>query len=371
MKIPQVTIPSENVLLFSDIHWGKSRDLDSKLKITEDFIENFLCKQIVEHDAKDVIFLGDWFDNRNLVSVKTSNCSYNALKKITSLGARVYLIVGNHDSYFKDNIETNSIKQYVEMKNVFPIETLTEVHFTKSDTYALLCPWDSLEPTEVEQGRYDSMFGHFEFQEAQFNGAVSRAGHKPSTLLSIAPKVYSGHYHLRKTYEHKGGTIEAICSPLELDWGDLDNQKGIYIYNVKSNDTSFHENDISPKHYKIFWSKIKNKTEKLKSVSGNYVKLIVDTKYKFDHIIKIINKINSLGPINQCNADFVYNETYNMLQDINVGDNEEIISISKLDYMKRFIDEYFDNKENDTSGLDKAKLITLTENLYNKTEISE
>lgn len=359
-----IKLKSDKIVLFSDIHWGKSRDSDIKLQIACEFIDNF-CNLIKKHKIKNVIFLGDWFDNRSFVSVKTQNIAFDALMKISKIVDGIYMIVGNHDSYFKNTIAVNSVKTYSVIDNVYPIEELTEIKF-KSGKKGLLCPWDSLDASAFKS-KYDILFGHFELQDALLTGTVSKIGTKPSTLLSISPLVFSGHYHLRKKYSHKNGKIITIGSPTELDWGDADNEKGIYILDTKDLSYTFHKNTFSSKHIRIFWSKIKSKTSKFNQIKGNYVRLVIDTKYKFEHIMKVVNLINSNSPIKPAETDFIYNDNINMLSNFNIKDSEDTNIKTKLDYMKLFIDDLFDNVPDEVKDIDKDTLLKMTMNIYDET----
>ena len=79
----EITISSDKIALLSDVHWGKSRDSDVKLKVLNDYFDWYI--QLLRNKGIDtVIFLGDWFDNRNLISVKTTNQAYEILKKFSA-----------------------------------------------------------------------------------------------------------------------------------------------------------------------------------------------------------------------------------------------------------------------------------------------
>jgi len=357
-----ITIGSRKVALFSDLHWGKSRDSDVKLQSANDFIDWFIVT-IKKLDIKDVIFLGDWFDNRNHISVKTQNHSYNALRKFSDNDINLYMIVGNHDAYFKDTIVVNSITHYNDVPNVYPIEKMTEVHFASTDKYGLLCPWETYEDTP---NNYDVMFGHYEFQGAYLVGTVSKSGMNVEDLLKKAPTIFGGHYHIRAEYEHKEGKVVTIGCPLELDWGDYENPKGIYILDTSDMSYEFVENTTSPKHVRMYWSHIKEKTEKFDKIDGNYVKFVIDTKYKFEHIMKILNLINTKNPLT-AEPEFVYNKNMNILSTVDItSDSDGILSMSKLEYMENYIDEYFKTSD-DMGGLKVSTMINMMKELYKET----
>ncbi len=357
----QITINADKVALVSDVHWGKSRDSDIKLKVINDYFDWYL-DLLKEKNIDTIIFLGDWFDNRNLISVKTQNRAYDMVRKISEMGITLYMIVGNHDAYFKNTIEVNSIRPYTEIPNVYPIEDLTEIKF-KSGKTGLMCPWETF--NKNMKSKYDVMFGHFEFQGAYQGGSVSMGAFNIGDILNNAPLAFSGHYHLKNVYKQKTGKLITVGSPAELDWGDAGNEKGVYILDTKTMEYEYVKNELSPNHVKLYWSKIKNKVEDFTKVEGNYVKFVVDTTYEYEHVMKIINIINALNPLRPCETDLVYNNNMNALQSLNFDADDNILSMSKIEYMIKYIEEYFKNTEEEELDLDR--MIRITEKFYKDT----
>ncbi len=110
---------------------------------------------------------------------------------------------------------------------------------------------------------------------AQLAGSLSHSGMSMQNLTKFSENVYSGHYHLRKDYEFKDGTVSVVGNPFQMDFGDYGNDKGVYILNVDSGKRKFIPNNISPIFMKLHWS---NMPADLSSVKGNYTKLIVDAE---------------------------------------------------------------------------------------------
>jgi DNA repair exonuclease SbcCD nuclease subunit len=360
-KDSEIVISDEEVAIFTDIHWGKSRDADIKLDIADKFVENLITK-CNERKIKTVIFLGDWFDNRNSISVKTLNRAYAALKRITNSGLKIYKIIGNHDCYFKDTGEVNSIEPFSDIEGVTTIKDITKVHFTKGDKYGLFIPWGKMHTTAQDE-KYDILFCHFSFMGAQLNNmSIDNESIKSEQLHLIAPKVFTGHLHCQKKYVLKEGEIIAVGSPFELDWGDYENPKGMYILNTKTLQEEFIVNNTGIKHTKIYWSKIKSRVEDFSKVKGNFVKLIIDEEYKFEHIMKILNFINGKQPAKPCETEFVYNTKFcNNL----IDEEEESLDnmhLTKKEYMEKFI---LKSKEK-LEGMDIQKLIRIANNYYNE-----
>ena len=114
-----ISCPHNNFAIFSDIHFGKSKDDSVKNETAVKYIKWFVDHCQSETDA--VIFCGDWFDNRNSLSIETINIAYDCLKKIAS-EFPIYMILGNHDTNLKSTNEVNSIRPFSDIKNITLID---------------------------------------------------------------------------------------------------------------------------------------------------------------------------------------------------------------------------------------------------------
>ena len=330
--------------LFSDIHFGKTKDSIIKLRTSVDFIKWFL-ERCEENKVDAVIFGGDWFDNRSNISVATLNIAYDYLKKI-AIKYPVFMIVGNHDSTLKNTIKVNSLNQFNEIPNVTIIDEPTIVQ-SSAGREILLCPWDT--NISVIDKMYDCVIGHFEFAGAETAGLNIQESSNVTIndLTKNVPLVFSGHFHIRKEYAYGDRKLITIGSPFELDWGDYGNKKGIYFYDSPTRTYTFIENIISPCHVKIHWSLIQKDPNIICEgiVKNNYVRLIVDEKFKYSDLLKTQDKINQLNPIRCCDTEFMFSGSNEDLDSIDINSDIEI-KMTNLDYIKKFIskmeDRYFD-----------------------------
>ena len=349
-----IKINDNNIAIFTDIHWGKGRDNVKKLQISEQFTESFI-KQLKSKKINIVFFLGDFFDNRNSINVHTGNTAYKSLKKLCD-NFTVYMLVGNHDLYFKNSIEINSLNQFKDIDNLFIIDQTTEVDFNGKS--GLLCPWH-FNINQYKDKHYDYLFGHFEMNGAALCGSTFEGGeYNMSTLTKISPLVFSGHFHIRKHYNFKNGKVITVGSPFQLDWGDVDNERGYYTLDTQSGDYQFIKNTKSPIHQKIHWSLLKNKSQKIlkKDIDGNYIKLVVDAEYQYQDVMKMVEKINSFNPLS-CVVDYVFSINRGLLGELKLSKTE--FKLTKLQYIVKYI-EKMDIQKN----LDKNKLIKKARHYY-------
>jgi len=357
-----VKIKNCKIGIFSDIHWGKSRDNVKKIENNMIFIDWFIT-EMKSHKIKEIFFLGDWFDHRNSVNVNTGFKAYEAVKKLCK-NFKVFMILGNHDTYYKNSIEVNSIKQYESLNNLYIIDKDTVIDICGKQ---LLCtPW-GFNLHSYKNQEYDIMFGHFEPGGAILNqsGIFSRTEqYTMDDLNKIAPLVISGHYHTRKEYETRNGTFVSVGCPLELSWNDYQNTKGYYILDV-NNGFEFIENKLSPKHIKFFWSKLKRKQEKLlpELIKNNYIKLIVDDKYRYEDIMRIMEAIQRHNPLS-AEPDFIFSINKDLLEDVDLESNTKL-KYTKLEYIIKYISKIKPDEIN-IEGINKDNLTEKAIGYYNK-----
>lgn len=352
---------SDKIAIFSDIHFGISKDSEIKLKISVKYID-WLINYCKTNKINTLLFLGDWFNNRNSISVLTSNIAYKCVKKISKAGLKLYFVIGNHDLYYKeteDNI--NSLEQYTEISNIHIINDITELNFINQDKNALFISWDQI--NKKPNKKFDYCFGHFDFDGAYMTGNyVCKNSVDPSSYLSLSNIVFVGHFHINGTYKYQNGNIHCVGSPFELDWGDYGNQKYLTVLDLKTNEIEHINNDFSPIHVKVYWSKFKEKLEKLDNIKNNYVKFIIDAEYDFKKITKILAAINSLKPLKPCECEFIYNTKFeNPLKELpKVETQIENKHLSILDYFESF----FILQKDKISNLDSNKLKVLVEQYF-------
>ncbi len=318
-----IKINDDKILIFSDLHIGRRQNNVELLTQDQEYID-WLIKQGLKNNIKSILFLGDFFHSRTSLNVNTMNESYAILKKLTK-HFTVYLIIGNHDIFYKTKTDVHSLKGFSDMENLELIDRTEEMSVNGKNF--LLCPFHWEVPTK----KYDAMFGHFEMAGAQMAGGLSEDKMHMRDLVKHAPIVFSGHYHIRKEYNFKNGRVLTVGNPFQQDWGDYKNEKGLYIVDTKTLEYDFIKNDISPEHIKVYWS---NLPEDLAFVNGHYIKLVIDKKFKFDEVNAFIIKLRTSGAKN-VNPEFLYS----FKDTLNEGNKSLKKAYTKSEYIKNYIDD--------------------------------
>jgi DNA repair exonuclease SbcCD nuclease subunit len=180
---------------FTDIHFGMKSGSRIHNQDCEDFVKWF-CEEAKAAGAETCIFLGDWHHNRATTDVSTMNYTVSNLERLNDTFEKTYFMVGNHDLFYKDKREINSIEFMRLFPNIVPItEQLTEGDVT-------LLPWlvgEEWKAVKNIKSRY--VFGHFELPYFKMNAMVEMPDHgelQPSHFTN-QEYVFSGHFHKRQT----------------------------------------------------------------------------------------------------------------------------------------------------------------------------
>jgi len=188
------------VCCVSDIHVGVHQNTTLWHDIMIDWAV-WLKKELTAKNITDIVISGDLFHYRDEIAVNT----IHVVTKIMTIWKQfnIVILVGNHDSYYKDRVDVNSLSILSGWNNITIFETPEVVNCY--DKKIMFCPWG----TRVEElEKCDIMFGHFEVQSFKMNQyKVCTDGIKSGELLKHSPLVITGHFHLRDERQYKKGTV--------------------------------------------------------------------------------------------------------------------------------------------------------------------
>lgn len=212
----------KKVACFTDIHFGLKSGSRTHNQDCEDFVEWF-CQTAKDEGCETAIFLGDWHHNRSTTDVSTMNYTVSNLEKLNQSFSKVYLIMGNHDEYYKDKREIHSL----EFARLFPNIQVVNQTITEGDV--TIMPWligDEWQQIPKIKSRY--MFGHLELPHFYMNAMVQMPDHGQlqSTHFTNQEYVFTGHFHKRQTK----GNIVYIGNAFPHNYADAgDDDRGMMI----------------------------------------------------------------------------------------------------------------------------------------------
>jgi len=205
---------------FTDIHFGNKNNNRMFNDDCEAFVKWF-CAEAKERGAETCIFLGDWHHHRATVNTSTLNYSVSNVGFLAETFENVYMIMGNHDLYYREKREIHSMPYAGLHHNVHLIND----GVFEQDGVALV-PWligDEWRAMKKLKSKY--VFGHFELPYFKMNAMVEMPDHGGLKTEDFAnPEyVFSGHFHKRQNQ----GNIHYLGSPFGHNYADAwDHERG-------------------------------------------------------------------------------------------------------------------------------------------------
>lgn len=208
----------------TDVHLGKSNNSTVHNEDCLNFIKWFIEQAELE-DCDTAIICGDWHHNRSSLNVSTLTYSMQCLELLNMAFPNIYFIVGNHDAYYRNRRDVNSVAWGKYLPNIHLIDniiTLDDVTF---------CSWlVENEHIGLRQIRSKYCFGHFELGGFKLNNSLimpQHDGHIALDDLGGFEHVFSGHYHKRQSKIASSGThITYFGNCFPHDYGDVDEESG-------------------------------------------------------------------------------------------------------------------------------------------------
>ncbi len=343
------------IALITDQHFGARNDSIHFLDFYEKFYSGTFFPTLDGHNINTVIILGDTFDRRKYVNFYSLNRAKRMFfDELAKRNITVYMLVGNHDTYYKNTNEVNSPELLLEDYTNLNIITSPKV-ITVDKTEILMMPWicaeNQVESLELlKTAKADICMGHFEIEGfAMYRGMKSEEGlHRD--IFKRFDFTFSGHYH----HKSNSGGIHYLGNPYELTWQDYGDSRGFHLFDLDSRILEFVNNPN-----KIFHRiQYDDKTTDIKTISSmdltpyknSYVKVVVVNKtnpYVFD---MFMNKLFEIGTI-----DISVAEDFTELEDISDDD------VDQAEDTVTILNKYVDNL---TTDLDKDKLKVLLKDIY-------
>ena len=289
------------ICLLGDTHIGARNDNLHFHSFFQKFYDNVFFPYLEEHNILDVIQLGDMFDRRKYINFQSLKHGKEYLLDKLNAKYNTWVLVGNHDTYYKNTNEVNSLDLLLkEYHNINIVNEPTEVDF--EDKKFLIVPWICQENEKrcmdaMINTKADVTVGHFEINGFEmYRGAVCDEGLDISVFRSL-PMVLSGHFHHKSTNKN----VHYLGTPYEITWSDYGDLKGFHIYDTDTGELEFIRNPYTMFH-KILYDDNDKTLEQVTDINyeqykGCIVKVIVRTKNNTGWFDLFIDKLDKIGVI--------------------------------------------------------------------------
>ncbi len=265
--------------IFTDIHFGLKSNSTLHNEDCLAFVKWATIKA-KEEGCETCLFLGDWHNNRASINILTLGYSLQALEHLNANFERVYFIPGNHDLYYRDKRDVQSVEWAKHLPNI----QICNDWF--SDGNVTIAPWlvgDDHKRITKLKGKY--MFGHFELPGYLMNAMVAMPEHGElrGDHFQGFEHVFSGHFHKRQTQRN----ITYIGNAFPHNYADAgDDDRGLTILEWDK-PAEFHAWPDQPKYRVFQLSDVINHTESmLKPGMHVRVNLDIDISYEEATFIK-------------------------------------------------------------------------------------
>jgi DNA repair exonuclease SbcCD nuclease subunit len=317
------------VAIITDTHYGARKGSRYLHDYFELFYENVFFPALEEHGVEAVIHMGDAFDSRKSIDYQSLEWAkrvvFNPLKKYD-----VHMIIGNHDTYYKNTNEVNSPELLLQTyPNIKTYSKPTEVNVGGLDI--LFLPWinqgnEELSFNTIKTTSCRCAMGHLELQGFRVNRQIIMEHGLESKLFEKFERVFSGHYHTRST----DGRISYLGNPYEMYWTDVNDTRGFHIFDTETL-TLTPINNPYKLFYNIYYEDTNYKLFNATEYENKIVKVVVRKKSNPKDFEKFIDKLYTVGVQE---LKIVENFDIHESEEFEVDDDENTISI-----LNRYIDE--------------------------------
>jgi DNA repair exonuclease SbcCD nuclease subunit len=349
------------IALISDIHFGCRNNSETYLEIIKKLLTETFLDVLDNQKITDVRILGDLFDCRNNINVRTLSVAMDAFRwyKTNRPNVKFKILLGNHDIYYKNRIDVNSIDCLRHIGNIEIIDKVTTetINGKKIITYPWLVPGGNEHThflsTSSNDVFYDLCLGHFEVRGFEISRGTYDTENLPISAFKNFKKVFTGHYHIRNTIDN----VTYLGCPFQQNWGDYGDDKGINIWDIDEEKHTFIKNDKSPEFVKVFINDVETKNMTiLKKIKGNHIKFMIDKKVDESWLIKARAKLESMESLTF--------EVENTIIDSIVEDSD--IDITKISDPFSLLMECVENLDIDEDGIDKTELKSYLMEIYSE-----
>jgi DNA repair exonuclease SbcCD nuclease subunit len=271
------------IAIVTDTHFGARNDSQLFMNHFASFFEETFFPTIKERNINTVIHAGDLLDRRKFINFNTlSQVREKFIKPLKDMDITVHCILGNHDTYYKNTNELNSLNElFNNDKNFILHQNPTDVNF--GGMQIALLPWINRENKDefhdfVKNTKSEWLIGHLELNGYEVLRGIKYDGGTDPEIFKRFEQVLSGHFHCQQ----ERGNIKYLGTPYQITFSDLGEKKGFYILDTDTRELEFIENKKE-----MFYS------IKYDDVASNYDKFIQKThsKYKDAYVkIFVLNK---------------------------------------------------------------------------------
>ena len=348
------------IAIITDTHFGARNDNVNFNDYFYNFYEGQFFPYLQQNNIKNVIHLGDVMDRRKFISYRIAkDFRERFILPFQVLDINLHMLVGNHDIFFKNTNDVNSLQELVDgrFKKIHLYAEAQEVDF--DGLPILFMPWINSQNYiyamgMIDETKADICMGHLDINGFAMNkGQIVAENGMDKSEFKKFDTVMSGHFH----HKNDDGQIYYLGTPYEIYWNDYDDPKGFHIFDTETRELERIVNPLTI-FEKIYYddSKTDYSTIDVEKYKNKYIKLIVVNKkdlYGFDAFVDKLLKIDTYEV--KIIEDFSDLDASTVSDDI-VNNSEDTLTI-----LNKYVDEL-------DVTLDKNRLKNTMKSLYTEAQ---
>lgn len=256
-----------------------------------------------------VISLGDLFHDREKINTFAYHRAYDILAKARERGIITYLLLGNHDMYFRESFDVNSLRPLEKVAEIVAAPKSLEVEGLQIDFLPFVSrPAAAIRESFPREQHSPILCGHIPVAGGVMNRLwgtryrniispeLSELGVVEGEEVEVGvfakyKRIFLGHFHSRQILDE--GRIQYVGSPLQINYSDAMDPRGVEILDTKTLKTEFVENDFSPRYFILPYDEDFTKY----NLKGSHLRLVAPSDFGNADLLDMKQKIlEEFGP---------------------------------------------------------------------------
>ena len=287
------------IAILNDTHCGVRNSSDIFLNYQKLFYSKVFFPYLKEHNIKNILHLGDYYEHRKFVNFKALNQNRkDFLEPMRDNGITMDIIPGNHDVYFKNTNELCSLKEllgyFTSNVNIIMKPSVLDYDGCKVGVLPWINNANYEEYTKWIKTCEASIIGaHLELKGFEMMAGVTNPHGMNADIFSRFEMVLSGHFHTKSTQ----GNVTYLGSQMEFTWSDVDDPKYFHVLDTETREITPVRNPVT-----MFKKVIYDDTNTdynnidISQFEHKFIKIIVVSKndlYMFDRFIDRLQGIET------------------------------------------------------------------------------
>ncbi len=346
------------IALLNDTHFGVRNDNPQFIEYQKRFYKDVFFPYLEKNNITTLIHLGDVVDRRKYINFNTAyEFQQNFWKELYKRGIDTHIILGNHDTYYKNTNRVNAIETMITsfdgVNEPYIYSDATDVNIGGLDICFI--PWICDENQErsletIQNSKAQIAMGHLEIIGFEMHGGhVNKVGLEKETFKRF-DMVMSGHFHKKSD----DSQIHYLGTQYEMTWADYKCPKHFHVFDTDTRELTAIKNEETI--FKKFYyddNKHDYTNIDIREYDNCFVKFL--TVYKDDE--KMYNRL--VERFQKEIKTLEFNIIDDHTSDVTVTVKDDILD--KGEDTMTFLGNYIEQIETD---LDKEKLKTMVKELY-------